>query len=217
MKQTLGTTRYVVQAIAGTFLATLVGCSSGPLAPAAPLPDRLVFASFGTQPVASNEGAEPFTVAYAERRGDAVLTSIGVEGKALTVKGLLGQGRGSQWAGIGFSVGRNAKVEAIDLSSYQRLALRLASPTARTLRVRIASTDEKITQAGCYPVAMVRVGPTPQDVELPLSQFAAEAFCGSNGRNIASTLKAVRTVEVVDTMITNQPTSISLERIEFLR
>lgn len=189
-----------------------------PAAAARPaLPERVLFADFGKNPRASNQGADPYGFAYSERRGDAAVHSVAVEGTALRLRGFVGNVKGSQWAGVGFTLGGTAAMDVVDLSSYSRLRVRLASSTAKALRVRIASTDEKINNLGCYPLLMVNVTPVPTDYDLPMARFAPESYCGENARRIGETLKAVKLVEVADATITGKDTEFSLERVEFLR
>lgn len=206
----------VAMACAGCAPLGTTSGSSG-ASPAASGPERLVFADFGRPGKSTNQGAEVITVSYSERRGDAFVTDMGVEGSVVKLKATVGNTRGSQWGGAGVVIGRNGHMEPIDLTSYSQLRIRLASPTAKALRVRIAGMDDKIVNIGCYPVVVQAVTATPQDYTIALSRFQPESYCGDNARRIKDTLPAARSVEVVDNAITNQPTEFSVGTVEFLR
>jgi len=199
------------------FLGACASPAAGPAGPAGSTGSALVFADFGQQAATSNQGAEPWPLAYAERRGDAWVISQQIEGDALTVRTQVGNARGSQWGGAGISIAADASAHPQDLSAYKSLRVRLAATGPRVLRLRLVGQDERIANLGCYPMALQAVGPEMQSLEIPLSRFQPEAWCGENMRRVRDTLPQVRSVEVVDMSIRSEPGQFRLGTIEFLR
>jgi hypothetical protein len=181
------------------------------------LPARL-FASFGNETKASDQGANLNPITYSEKGGDAQMGSIEVAAPVAVVKGQIGNAKGSQWAGIGVLVSHDKAPVPLDLSGYRALKLTLSSPTVTVLRVRIAADDSKILNLGCYPVFMQSVGPTAKDYTIPFARFEPESFCGDNARSMKATVGKVTYVEVVDTANQrNKPTEFAVGRIEFVQ
>ncbi len=177
-----------------------------------------VFAEFGKNPKASNQGGGLTPIAYSERKGDAQMDSIGVVGDVVVYKGQVGNTKGSNWAGVGFNVAHSDGDTTIDMSTYKALRIKLASPTVTSLRIRISANDAKINNMGCYPVFIQSVTPAITEYTIPVARFAPEDFCGSNSRSISDTITKVTVIEVVDTANSrNKPTEFSVGKIEFVQ
>ena len=205
--------------------AALVACADAPKKPttpvasaeATPVASTFVFAEFGKNASASNQGAELLKISYSEREGDAAVESIAIVGEVATLKGEIGNKKGSQYAGVAMQLthGGNA---VKDLSAYKSVRFKLASPTVGSLRLRIAGDDTKILNAGCYPIYIQAVKPELTEYTIALSKFAPEEYCGSNGRTLKSTIDKVMFMEVADTANTrNKPTEFSVGKIEYLQ
>ena len=148
--------------------------------------------------------------------GDATLGALSVDGGMLHVAGELGLARGSRWATLGAEIAPEGIEAGADLSGTAVLRIRLASATARPLRVRIKGSDREIGNAGCYPVVVQWVSPTVADYALPLSAFHAPDWCGADTPTIARTLRAVQRVEVTANDEPAGAVSFSVGRVEFL-
>jgi len=174
-----------------------------------------VFADFGKNPSTTNQGADLTQSVYSERKGDAVVHSISVVGETAIVMGEIGNKKGSQFAGAGVMM-THGGATAKDLSAYKNLRIKMASPTADYLRLRITGDDTKILNIGCYPVYTQKVTPTLTEYNITLINFKPELYCGENARPIENTLKKAMFVELMDTGHTrNKPTQIFVGKIEF--
>ncbi|HYD40588.1 MAG TPA: hypothetical protein VEB43_07145 [Anaeromyxobacter sp.] len=162
---------------------------------------------------ATKTGAELMETRYSERPDDAAITDKKFENGAVTWTGQVGFGKGSSWAGIGFFAFFHADKSPVDLSAAKAVKIRLASPTTRTLRVRVAGADEKIRNMGCYPVSMQQVTAEAKEYTIPISQFSPEGWCAANGRSIQQTLPQAVGFEIVDLAIQKSPTSFSVGTI----
>jgi hypothetical protein len=212
-------------------VATLAACASNaPMANKAAAPAKTetmaavaadpvrVFADFGKNPKASNQGSGLTAITYSERKGDAQMESVGVVGDAVVYKGQIGNAKGSNWAGVGFNVSHSDSDKTLDMTAYKSLRIKLSSPTVTSLRLRIAANDSKINNMGCYPIFIQSVTPTMTEYTIPVARFAPEDFCGSNARAIKDTINKVSLIEVVDIANTrNKPTEFSVGKIEFVQ
>ncbi len=190
-----------------------------PAAPAASAaasgPASFAFASFPAGQASGDQGLYPAPISYAEKRGDAYVTSVGVVNGAAVVKGQVGNVRGSGYAGVGMVFTLPAPA---DLSTFQTVRIRLASPTADTVRIRISGTDERILTLGCYPTfTLTGVKAAVHDYTVSLARFEPERYCGDNARRLGGFITKVGSMEVADSRITNKPMELSIERIEFVR
>jgi hypothetical protein len=186
-------------------------------AAAAPSSASFVFADFGKNPAKTNQGADFIPVQYSERKGDAAVESITVAGEVATLKGEIGNKKGSQYAGVAmqFTHGGSA---VKDLSGFKAVRFKLASPTVTSLRLRIAGDDTKILNAGCYPIYIQSVKPELTEYTIPLSKFAPEDYCGTNGRTLKNTIDKVMFMEIADTAnARNKPTEFSVGKIEYVQ
>jgi hypothetical protein len=177
----------------------------------------LPFADFGNSSTTTNQGATITKIAYAEHPGDATISSITAAGKALLVKGNLTSNKGSQYAGITVMFGRDKAASSIDLSSYKAMRISLSSSTTSTLRIRIAGSDQKTLDSGCYPVSVKAVKPLMVEYIIPFARFEPESYCGKNGKHLKSFIAGVLFVEVADNTIKKKPTDFSVKKIEFIR
>ncbi len=195
-------------------------------APAAPAAEPAQPAAEATRPAtgglatvefasatATKAGSELTETKYSERPDDVAITDKKFENGVVTWSGQVGFGKGSTWAGIGLWAFIKADRSPVDLGAAKTVTFRLASPTTRTLRVRIAGADEKIREMGCYPVYSQAVTPELKEYTIPLSQFVSEGWCGGNARTIQKTLPQVVAFEVVDLSIQKSPTSFSVGTI----
>jgi len=193
--------------------------AAAPAAPAAAEPAKpaatagaLAVVEFASA-TATKAGAELTETKYSERPDDAAITEKKFENGAVTWVGQVGFGKGSSWAGIGFWAFVKGDRSPVDLSAAKAVTIRLASPTTRALRVRIAGADEKIRNMGCYPVSTQQVTAELKEYTIPLSQFAPEGWCAGNGRSIQQTVPQVAGFEIVDLAIQKAPTSFSVGTI----
>jgi hypothetical protein len=184
-------------------------------APAASAPASFVFTSFSAGQASSDQGLYPTPVSYAEKRGDAFVSSVSVVNGAAVMKGQVGNVRGSGYAGVGMTFTLPAPA---DLSAYQTVKIRLASPSADTVRIRISGTDERILTLGCYPTfTLTGVKAVVHEYTVSLARLEPERYCADNARRLSGFINKVGSVEVADSRIANRPTEISVERIEFVR
>jgi hypothetical protein len=182
-------------------------------APAAPAADALapVQVEFISQSATASGGAIQDT-AYSEKAEDVTITKREIADGLLTYTGQVGMGKGSSYAGIGLYVELFKGGKTLDATKYKSVTFRLAS-TAGNLRLRIAGSDQKIREGGCYPVVTQAVTPTPTDYTIPLSKFQAEGWCGSKAVSAAATLKELYGYEVADITIAKTPVTISVGNI----
>lgn len=162
---------------------------------------------------ATKTGAELMETKYSERPDDAAITEKKFENGAVTWAGQVGFGKGSSWAGIGFFTFFKADKSPVDLSAAKSVTFRLASPTTRALRVRVAGADEKVRNMGCYPVHIQQVSAELKEYTIPLSRFAAESWCAGNARTIQQTVPQAVGFEIVDLAIQKSPTSFTVGAI----
>jgi hypothetical protein len=216
--------------------AALVACAQNPQAPtaAAPAPaaaapaataaaaapvggSSFFFPDFGKNPGKTNQGADFVPVQYSERKGDASPPTITLEGEVSVLRGEIGNKKGSQYAGVALQLTHGGSAVK-DLSAFKAVRIKLGSPTVGSLRVRIASDDSKVVNAGCYPVFIQSVKAELTEYTIPLSKFAPEDYCGPNGRTIKNTIDKVMFMEIADTANTrNKPTEFSVGKIEYVQ
>jgi hypothetical protein len=171
-----------------------------------PPPIQLEFATFkGTEQTI--EGGVITRVVYAERGGDAVLSSMSVVDGDLFISGMFAAtGRGA-FAGIGMIA--NAPSGPFNASSYRFLRLRLsAAPGVNMLRVRLVGPDAGAQLSGCYPVVYQAVTPQVKVYDIALTRFAAEGYCGTRGISAAQTLPQLDAIEVVDAVAPVRPRAV---------
>jgi|GEM_PF-1924305 len=162
----------------------------------------------------ARSGAVVVDTIYSERSGDVRIDDRDYANGVLTYSGVVGRGRGSGWAGIGFSVYvKKDYTWSMDASAYRSLTIWLASSTVPQLRVRLLGTNMGTIQAGCYPVYVQPVTSDLTAYEIPLSRFAPEPHCGEKARSVEETLRVLSGFEVVDNTITGSPTRFSVGAI----
>ncbi len=140
--------------------------------------------------------------AYSEKPGDATLGKIAVAGGVARATGEIEPRRGSTWGGIGLTTSVARGTKTVDVSSSHALVLALAANGTGTLRVRLVGANTATRDAGCYPIATVRVTPELRDYTLPVASFAPEAWCGANAPGGIATASALTAVEVADPAVT---------------
>lgn len=181
----------------------------------------LAYATFTTASTTQQGGAINTTV-YSEKPADASIGPLSANDGVITVTGEFNPLKASQWAGVGFNVEFPDKASADgsrNLQEFSQVRVRLASSTAKTLRLRLVGTDAEVKNAGCYPVATQSVTPTLTEYTIPLRRFSAEAYCGGKGRSAAQTLPKVAAFEVVDAAqpVSTRAVNFQVGGIEFLR
>ena len=158
-------------------------------------------------------GAKLVDTRYSERADDSAITEKRFENGVVTYVGQVGFGKGSSWAGIGFWAPIKADSSAVDLGAAKTVTFRLASPTTRALRVRIAGAEKEIRDAGCYPVYTQSVTAEMKEYVIPVSKFAAEGWCAGKARTVKQTVPQMTGFEIVDLAIQKEPTSFSVGTI----
>lgn len=146
----------------------------------------------------TEQGGHVDGFAYAEKDGDARFDGVQVSDGVARVTGQLGAKKGSSWGGIGFVASLAADDKPQNLSTRRVLVLRLASASARSLRVRLLGPDKATRDNGCYPVFVQPVTPELAEYRIALDRFAPESYCGAQARSVGVTLPAVAAVEVTD-------------------
>jgi len=181
-----------------------------PAAGAASAPFSVEFADAKT----TKAGAEVVDIVYSEKKDDAMLSKKDVANGVLTVEGQVGNGKGSQWAGVGVSMnadkGENAKMDA---TGYKSVTFRLASPTTGALRLRLLGDDQAVRNAGCYPIFVQPVTDKLTEYTIRLDAFQPEGWCGAQARKVGQTLPVFGGFEVVDTAMLKKPTRFSVGAI----
>jgi hypothetical protein len=155
--------------------------------------------------------------AYSEKPGDATFDKVVVANGTARVSGTVWPQKGSTWAGVGFTAAAAADGKTLDLSKQRTLHVQLASATAKQLRVRLVGDDKATRDNGCYPVVVQDVTPELRDHAIALSRFAPEAYCGAQGRSVATTAPSVAAIEVSDPTLTpgaKRPVDFQVGRIE---
>lgn len=156
-------------------------------------------------------------IVASEVAGDATLSSLGLDGDGLlVVNGRLGLDNGSRWSTLGVEIAPAVVGPDADLTHADVLRIRLASATARPLRVRIKGGDRAIANAGCYPVVVQMVTPAAADYAIPLSAFRSPGWCGTKAVTIEQTLRSVERVEVTANDAPDGPVIFSVGRIDFV-
>ncbi len=161
----------------------------------------------------TRSGADVGETTYSERSGDAAITDRQFADGVVTYSGQVGFGKNSRWAGIGLIVSILPGGKAIDASRFKTVTFRLASPTTRSLRLRLRGPDQGLIDAGCYPITLQRVSKDLKEYTIKLSDFDAEAFCGARGRSASKTLPELTGFEVADANMQGKPTSFSVGSI----
>jgi len=175
--------------------------------------DVLPWARFDDR--ASLAAAQP--IVASEVAGDAALASLGLDGDGLlVVNGRLGLDNGSRWSTLGVEIAPAAGGADADLTHADVLRIRLASATARPLRVRIKGGDRAIGNAGCYPVVVQMVTTTAADYAIPLAAFRSPGWCGTKAVSIEQTLRSVARVEVTANDAPDGAVTFSVGRIDFV-
>jgi hypothetical protein len=147
---------------------------------------------------------------YSEKPDDVAILEKKFENGVVTITGQLGFGKGSAWAGFGFGVNFTREATPVDLGKAETITFHLASPTTRTLRLRIVGTDRAVQSAGCYPIVVQPVTPDMTEYVIPLARFAPEGWCGPNARTIQQTAPEAMGVEIVDTTYQRRPSTFSV-------
>ncbi len=185
----------------------------------APTSSALEFASFADASKSLQGGAIVKTE-YNEKAGDAKVDGISVTNGVLTVDYRLSKQAGSTFAGAGVGVNALENGKTISLVGYNAMRLQVASSQAKSLRIRISSTDQAIINAGCYPVVFLDVSPDLKTYTIPLEKFAPLGYCGSNARTLAQVISNVLLVEIADEGLPSSGVrqgQIRIGKIEFLK
>ena len=186
-------------------LPALAALALAACASTAPAPQASADARPLATPLADGRTAEGGYIdgfAYAEKPGDATLGKIAVAGGVARATGEIEPRRGSTWGGIGLTTSVARGTHTVDVSASRALVVALAANGTGTLRVRLVGTNTATRDAGCYPVATVRVTPELRDYTLPVASFAPEAYCGANSPGGVATASALAAVEVADPAVT---------------
>jgi hypothetical protein len=138
---------------------------------------------------------------FAEKPGDVTLDPVTFAAGSAHASGVIDPRRGSTWGGIALTASLARGGRAMDVASARAIALSLASPAARTLRVRLVGRDAALRDNGCYPVATVQVTPQLKEYTLPIASFAPESYCGAAAPSGTSTASALTAVEVADATV----------------
>lgn len=161
-------------------------------------------------PLATSQGGEVKDTVYAERQDDAVMKQKAFADGNVTIVGVVGQGKGSKWAGVGISPTLAAAGKTLDASAYKSISFKLASPTTAKLRLRIVGPEEAIVNAGCYPIFEQSVTAQLTEYTIPLTSFASENWCGPKSRSVTVTLAQLNAVEVIDTTMAGKETRFTV-------
>lgn len=181
-------------------LALAACASSSPMAPVATDASHAL-----ATPLADGRTAEGGFIdgfAYAEKPGDVTLGRVAVGGGVARATGEIDPRRGSTWGGIGLTTSVAHGTHALDVSSAHALVVALAANGTGLLRVRLVGSNAATRDAGCYPVAQVRVTSELRDYTLPVASFAPEAYCGANSPGGVAAAAALAAVEVADASVT---------------
>jgi hypothetical protein len=162
---------------------------------------------------ATRQGGAVAETRYSEKADDAALTRKEFADGVVTYGGQVGLGKGSQWAGIGFSVNLQPDARPADARAVKTITFKLASPTTASLRLRIIGAEEKIRLAGCYPVYVQAVTKDLTEYTIPVSKFVAEGWCAAQARSTAVTMGELVGFEIVDVAMKKAPTSFSVGTI----
>ena len=192
--------RTLIRTLPALAALALAACAS-----TAPVPQASADARPLATPLADGRTAEGGYIdgfAYAEKPGDATLGKIAVAGGVARATGEIEPRRGSTWGGIGLTTSVARGTHTVDVSASRALVVALAANGTGTLRVRLVGTNTATRDAGCYPVAIVRVTPELRDYTLPVASFAPEAYCGANSPGGVATASALAAVEVADPAVT---------------
>ena len=192
-------------ALAAALLAPLVA------APALAA-DPVVVVEFASA-ASTKSGVEVSDTKYSEKADDAVIGSKDVADGVVTYAGQVGMGKGSSYAGIGFTVNINPAGKPMDASAFSSVTFRLSAAPGGSLRLRLVGSEEKIRSGGCYPVCMQSVTKEMKEFTIPLSKFASEGWCGANARAVKKVLPELAGFEIADTNMRKAPASLSVGSI----
>lgn len=162
---------------------------------------------------ATRTGGEVSDTRYSEKADDAAINGKDFADGVVTYSGQVGMGKGSAWAGIGFSVNINPQAKPMDASKFKSVTFRLAAVPDGSLRLRLIGSEEKIRSAGCYPVFMQAVTKDVKEFTIPVSKFASEGWCAGNARAVQKVLPELVGFEIVDTNMRKAPASLSVGAI----
>jgi len=192
-----------------TLIAAVLATSLG--APAV-ADDPVAVVEF-TGATATRSGGEVADTRYSEKADDAVINGREFADGIVTYTGQVGMGKGSAWAGIGLNVNIQPQAKPMDASKYKSVTFRLAASPEGNLRLRVIGPEEKIRNAGCYPIVTQAVKKDVKEYTIPLSQFASEGWCGGNSRAVQKVLPELVGFEVADIQMRKAPTSLSVGSI----
>ncbi len=162
---------------------------------------------------ATKSGGEVADTKYSEKADDAVINGREFADGVVTYTGQVGMGNGSAWAGIGLNVNVQPEAKPMDATRFQSVTFRLAASPEGSLRLRVIGPEEKIKNAGCYPIVNQEVKKDVKEYTIPLSKFAPEGWCGGNARTVKKVLPELVGFEVADTNIRKAPASLSVGSI----
>ncbi len=164
-------------------------------------------------PEATKAGAVVTETKYSEKPGDVEITKKEFAAGVVTITGQVGMGKGSSYYGIGLNFAINADGKPIDARAFKSVTFHVASTTARTLRLRISGSDEKVRNGGCYPVYVQDVTKDVKEYTIPVSKFASESWCAAQSKSVDSTLADLYGFEVADTTASKGPTQMMVGTI----
>jgi hypothetical protein len=154
-------------------------------------------------------GGELRDTLYSEKRGDAVISQRTFADGVVTYAGQVGLGKGSKWAGLGFSLDLLPTGAGVDARRFKTVTFRLAA-TTRSLRLRLVGPEEPVRSAGCYPRTFLDVTPDVKEYTIPLSRFDPEPWCAKQGRDVRETLPVLTGFEIVSQNIDQKPITLSV-------
>jgi hypothetical protein len=138
---------------------------------------------------------------FAEKPGDVALDPVVHSSGATRATGVIEPRHGSTWGGIAVSTSLQRGGRALDAATARTLAISLASTGSTTLRVRLVGPDTRLRDAGCYPVALVRVEPELKEYAVPIASFTPESYCGADAPAGVAAAAALTAVEVADAAV----------------
>lgn len=174
--------------------------------------DRVTVVEF-TGAAATKSGGEVTDTRYSEKADDAVIQGREFADGVVTYAGQVGMGKGSAWAGIGFSVNIQPQGKPMDASRFRSVTFLLAAAPEGSLRLRVIGAEEKIRSAGCYPIVMQTVGKDVREFTVPLAKFSSEGWCAGNARDVKKVLAELVGFEIVDVNMRKAPASLSVGSI----
>lgn len=206
--------------IGALLLTALAACQQADQAPppqaeqsaVKPIEGPLVFAEFIDGQVLTKQGTSAQVGSYSQHdRDKPVVKAIGQDGN-LIATGTLSNRAGSTYGGIVVTVPAAGEAQQQDLSAYSKIKLQLASSGSnKSLQVRLTGDNGVAVFRGCYPFALVEVTEQIAEYTIPLddAHFPTPSWCKDLVVPVGTTLKGVRSVDIVDAVMPASPNSTS--------